>query len=107
MSIDIENIVGSNITGRVQQLNESLGALQGIASLLGKVAAFFGNIINWANIGIGFMQSIGMSSMQAYSVIAILGLLTLFGIFKFLLTITKIVIFLLILWVIASIIGIV
>jgi hypothetical protein len=89
----------------VSPLNQTAQDLSAGAGALSQIASIFANISYWIAIGIGFLTGLGLTQTQAYVVVGIVFLIAFLSVLKFLGLVTKILIVLLILWVFASIVG--
>ncbi len=89
----------NNTTETVQNVEKTV-------SLIDKIAHYLGSLSDLASKGNAYMQALGLSHTQSYVVIAIVALVALLGVFKFLKIITKVLIFGLIVWIILSLVGI-
>ena len=88
-----------------KEVNQTVENVQKVSGFLDKILAIFGGIAAGIGKAISFMGSIGMSNTEAYAVIAIIALLSFLGILKFMKIITKLLIFGLIIFVLASLLG--
>ncbi len=88
-----------------KEINQTAENVHKVSGFLDKVLAVFGGISAGVGKAIVFMNSIGMSNTEAYAVIAIIALLSFLGVLKFMKIITKLLIFGLVIFVLASLLG--
>lgn len=89
----------SNLTGTVETVEKTV-------TMLDKITQYIEGIANLVGTGSGYMQAVGLSQVQSHAVIAIIVLVVLLGIFKFLKIVTKVLIFGLVIWIVLSLVGI-
>ena len=91
----------------IEQINETVESVKTVSGFIGKFAALLGSISLGVTKAMNFLAALGLSPLQTKIVIVVLFLIAFLAVLRFLRIVTKLLIFGLIAWVVASLVGLI